>query len=247
MGNSYTDSFSQITDGINPFTRRWASNNKGTAVDPLVTGYCFVKFMDLPTRLPDHMLPSSKIRSVGEIGKALASSCTSVTLPGATQNKAEFTGLGGVKFFYPTNKDWDDTVSLRFTEWSGAPIHHIIHAWGKMIADYRTGVNNSTPPARKGNVTGSMYYWTTKADGVSIDFHCFIVGMFPMMDPTDQFGFDITTIDKLELDIDFSCDMVYQEEWTYNKCSELALAYKNGVGTQRFLDGGFARDDSSYA
>ena len=231
-GQSYTTSFANsILSGSNQFSRRWGANNSNDSVDPYITGYSFIYFRHFPDF--SALMPKNMKIQPGQAKKALHSSCTSVVVPGATLNKAEFNGLGGIKFFYPTNADWDNTVSLRFTEWSGAPIHNIIHAWVKMISDYRSGINVSPSPPTKANFTASMLYWTTKPDGVSVDFHSLITGMFPVKDPSDQFGHDFTTIDKLELDIDFSCDVIYQEDFTYEECSKQALAYKSASETFR--------------
>jgi len=222
--SSFTNSFSHLTAGDNQFSRRWGSNDGRTAVDPYLSGYHFIHFQHWPDF--KSLLTVNKQMSAGDMKRALHSLCTSVTIPGATLNKAEFNGLGGTRFFYPTTADWDNTVSMRFTEVSGAVVHNIIHAWVKQISDYRTGVNMSASPTSKNNFTASMYYWTTKPDGVSVDFHSLITGMFPTKDPTDQFGHDLTTVDKVELDIDFSCDVVWQEEWTYDACARWASNYK---------------------
>lgn len=226
MADAFTNSFTHIHAGNNQFTRRWGANEGSVAVDPYISGYHFIHFQHFPNFLT---LNSNFVNlSITQIKNALHSSCTSVTIPGATLNKAEFNGLGGIKFFYPTSADWDNTVSMRFTEWSGAVIHNIIHSWFKQINDYRTGINMSAIPTTKTNFTASMYYWTTKQDGESVDFHSLITGMFPTKDPTDSFGHDLNTVDKVELDIDFSCDVIWQENWTRTTCDTLARNYKYG-------------------
>lgn len=236
----YTNSFSHILGGSNQFTRRWGANSGDAGVDPLITGYHFIHFAYFPDFTS--LLPTNISMNIGQIKYALHSVCSAVTLPGATVNKAEFTGLGGVKFFYPTNVDWDNTVTLRFTEMSGAPIHNIIHAWVKQIGDYRSGINMSATKTAKANFTASMYYWTTRPDGESVEFASLITGMFPTKDPTDQFGFDVNTYDKLELDIDFSCDVVWQESWVYDQCQTLAQQRKTGA--LGFVQKTYATQDS---
>jgi len=226
---SYTDSFMHIANGANKFTRRWGSSKESTdAVDPYITGYHFINFKEFPT-LGSRML-STGPKQTGQLQRTLESVCTSVTIPGATLNNAEFTGLGGTKFTYPTNADWDNTVSLRFTEWSGAVVHNIIHAWIKMICDTRYGINTSSllEGTTKKDFVAAMWYWTTKPDGYNVDFHSLITGMYPTKDPTDQFGHDLATVDKLELDIDFKCDVIWQEEFTYVACKKKAQEYHDG-------------------
>lgn len=222
---TFTNSFNHLSNGGNMFSRRWGANSESFAVDPYITGYHFIKFAHFPNLTS--MLPSTSSMNLAQIKNALCSLCTSVTIPGATLNKAEFTGLGNIKFFYPTNADWDNTVSLRFTEMSGAPILRIFHAWTQLICDYKSGINYADY-VTKSNYTASMYYWTTRPDGITVEFHSLITGMFPMKDPTDQFGHDLTTIDKLEIDIDFSCDIIYQEDFTYAACSSYAQEYRSG-------------------
>lgn len=236
--NSFNSSIMEDSVLHNQFSRRWGSNNPATAVDPYITGYHFIKFRHFPS-LTNMLAEAGHSYAEGGEKRVLESSVTSVTIPGATVNKAEFQGLGGIRWFYPTNADWDNTITLRFTEWAGAQIHAIIHAWVKMISDYRAGVmrtNQETNTApTKADFTASMFYWTTRPDGLSVDYHSLATGMFPTKDPTDLFGHDLTAIDKLELDIDFSVDVLWHESFTRRLCQEFANVYfgkfDNGVIT----------------
>jgi len=228
------NSFGAITKGSGAFSRRWASTHGGNAVDPYITGYFFINFSYLPNLLSyvnQSNSGASPYSTLSDIKNAMHSSCTSVTLPGGTVNKTDFNGLGNIKFSSVTNVEYDNTATLRFTEWSGAPIYKIIHGWVKMIRDYRSGVS----PLQTGGVTkadwaASMYYWTTKPDGKSVDTAFALTGMFPLRDPIDMFGHDLTAIDKLELDIDFNVDVLWEESWVYNKCEELASQYAQNYG-----------------
>lgn len=216
-----------VLSGNNRFSRRWGSNNSDVAVDPYITGYHFIKFQHFPNL--DTVL-SEVATQYDSVTNVLESLVTSVTIPGATVNKAEFQGLGGIRWFYPTNVDWDNTITLKFWEMSGTPVHSIIHAWVKMIGDYRAGVTRAVPSVTgktptKSDISASMYYWTTKPDGFSVSYHSLATGMFPTKDPTDMFGHDLTAIDKLELDIDFSVDVLYHEGFTRKQCQALASTY----------------------
>ena len=217
-------SFSAIN--TNQFSRKWAGTSN--AVDPYVSGYFFTKWEKIPSTLASGLLninPKSAhgLSGTGEIQKLLAGSCLAVTLPGGTVNKAEYMGLGGVKFAVPTNVEFDNTVTVKFLEFSTLPIFNLIHGWVRMIRDYSSGVSE----ALKGSYTRSayscnMYYWTTKPDGDGIEYAACISGMYPLKDPTDLLGGDLSTYDKLEIDIDFNADYIWHEPWVYGKVVSLA-------------------------
>jgi len=208
------------------FTRRWAANS-GDAVDPYITGYFFTKWAHFPSLgdMYNTTYPSDDaFRGTADVKNALTSSCTSVTMPGGTVNKTDLYGLGGLKYGYPTNVEYDNTLTMRFTEWQGAPIYKIIASWVKVMRDYRTGVATYNT---KSNFAASMYYWTTAPDGVSVASAFLFTGLFPLRDPSDQFGHDLTANDKLETDIDFNVDVVWQEEYITNKCQGFANTAKS--------------------
>ena len=70
-----------------------------------------------------------------------------------------------------------------------------------------------------------MYYWTTETNGKYVEYHACLTGMFPTKDPTDLFGHDITSYDKLEVDINYSTDVLWHEAWTYDACQGYANTY----------------------
>lgn len=233
---SVVSAFAPLTDGKNRFTRRWGANN-GSAVDPYISGYFFIKFNNFPKNISTTINNSGLGHlglSDGKMQNLLESSCQSVTIPGATVNKTEFPGLGGIRFHAVTNVEWDNTVSMRFLEFAGAPVHAIFHGWAKMMRDYRSGVShtlsgsgNDVDAYSKKNYATSAYYWTTREDGVTIQFASCMTGLFPMRDPTEQFGHDLTTIDKLEIEMEFNCDVLYQEAWVREHVRNLAIEIKN--------------------
>ncbi|MCK5018917.1 MAG: hypothetical protein KAS32_17780 [Candidatus Peribacteraceae bacterium] len=216
------NSFSAVT--TNSFTRRWGGTENG--VDPYVSGYFFTHWAALPDGLAAATQVAGGndgISSKGEIQDILKSTTLSVTLPGGTVNKAEFTGLGGIKWAVPTNVDFDNTVTIRFLEFSSLPIFAIIHGWVRMMRDYRTGASLLEEDAyTKSNYSGTLYYWTTKPDGKTVEYFACLTGLFPMKDPSDQFGGDLTAYDKLEMDIDWNVDYVWHEDWVKDRCQSLA-------------------------
>lgn len=222
-----TNSFAALID--NKFTRRWAGST-GSTVDPYVSGYFFTHWAYLPPKLGDAIKVAGgpdAIESTADAAIVLQSSCLAVTIPGGTVNKAEFTGLGGVKWSVPTNVEFDNTVTFKFLEFSTLPILAIMHGWTRLIRDYRTGVSHIMGEGGEGVYTkaeysATCYYWTTKPDGKTVEYFACLSGLFPMKDPTDQYGGDITTYDKLELDLDFSVDYLWHEPWVKARCQALA-------------------------
>lgn len=216
MKNTY------VNAAANRFTRKWGTG-KG-AVDPYITGYHFVKWVALPPSLGDHIGQiNDGSKSVGNYADLLSSLCTQVTLPGGTVNRAEINGLGNIRSAVPSNVDWDNTVTMRFLELSGLPVYKIISAWVRLIRDYRVGASKlANDTYGKSKYAGAAYYWTTSPDGQTIEFACCLAGLFPLKDPIDSFGHDLTAYDKLELDIDFNVDYVYRDSWVYNKVANYA-------------------------
>jgi len=88
-------SFKNLTSNL--LTRKFGGTTVGVA-DPYVTGYHFIWFDRLPSTLTTYTSQGpSGLDSIGDIQKILAASCLSVTPPGGTLAKVEFTGLGGIK------------------------------------------------------------------------------------------------------------------------------------------------------
>ncbi len=169
----------------------------------------------------------SGLASNEDIQRVLAATCLSVTPPGGTLNKVEFTGLGGVKWAVPGNIDYGNTVSVKFLEMNRTPILDIMHGWVKMIRDYRTGVSNlDDGVAGKGyskpTYGGMMYYWTTAPDCKTIEYSACYDGMFPSKDPQDLYTSDVETVGKLDVEIEFNVDYVWHEDWVVNKCQSFA-------------------------
>jgi hypothetical protein len=165
MGMKY--SFAEL--GRNILTRKFGGTTQGVA-DPYVTGYHFIWFDKIPAGLAAYAGSGiSGIATTSDIQNVLAASCLSVTPPGGTLNKIEYTGLGGVKWAVPGNIDYGNTVSVKFLEFNKTPILDIMHGWVKMIRDYRTGVTDLEDNAdgsgySKSTYSGLMYYWTTAPD-----------------------------------------------------------------------------------
>jgi hypothetical protein len=108
-----------------------------------------------------------------------------------------------------------------------------MHAWVRMIRDYRSGVStlvgenspNGYNTYTKEGYASTMYYWITKPDGRLVEYAACLTGMFPKKDPTDLLSSDITTNDKLEIDIDFNVDYLWHEKWVMTNAIALSSVY----------------------
>lgn len=213
-------SFKNLTSNL--LTRKFGGTTVGVA-DPYVTGYHFIWFDRLPSALNTYTRQGpSGLDSIGDIQKILAASCLSVTPPGGTLAKVEFTGLGGIKWAVPGNIDYGNSVSVKFLEFSKTPILDIMHSWVKMIRDYRTGVTeleDTDEGIGYSNRTyaATLFYWTTAPDAMTVEYYAAYDGVFPTKDPQDLFSSDVETIGKLDIEIEFNCDYPWHEPWVKSK------------------------------
>jgi hypothetical protein len=214
------NSFAQVQE--NRLSRNFGGTVAGVA-DPYVTGYHFVYFPRLPGLLPQY----AGIDDNTKIGNILAGACLSVTPPGGTLNKIEFTGLGGIKWAVPGNVDYGNAVSVKFLEFNGTPIQNIMHGWVKMIRDYRSGTTaleegEQLSGYSKGTYAAIMYYWTTSPDVRAVEYYAAYDGVFPTKDPQDLFASDVETVGRLDMEIEFNVDYIWHEDWVKAKCQEYA-------------------------
>ena len=214
------NSFANVANNI--LSRNFGGTVAGVA-DPYVTGYHFIWFAKLPPALASY----ADLDNNSVISNLLAGACLSVTPPGGTLNKVEFTGLGGVKWSVPGNIDYGNSVSVKFLEFNGTPMLNIFHGWIKMIRDYRSGVSNledgeDLSGYTKSTYAGLMYYWTTAPDARTLEYYTVYDGVFPTKDPQDLFTSDVETIGRLDTEIEFNVDYVWHEPWVKEKCIEYA-------------------------
>ena len=215
--------------GTNILTRKFGGTTVGVA-DPYITGYHFIWFDIIPAGIVNYTKDfNSNIQSTDEIRNILAASCLSVTPPGGTLNKVDFTGLGGIKWSVPGNIDYGNSVSVKFLEFNRTPILDIFSGWFKLIRDYRTGVTDLVDTSMgsgytKATYAAVMYYWTTAPDGVTVEFFACYDGVFPIKDPADLYGSDVENVGKVEVEIEFNVDYQWREPWVYRKCQMYANA-----------------------
>jgi len=219
-------SFAELANNI--LTRKFGGTRAGVA-DPYTTGTHFIWFDKLPDQITEYTREEvCGISDVSEVQNVLAATCLSVTPPGGTLNRIEFTGLGGLKWNVPGSVDYGTTVSVKFLEMNKTPILGIMHSWVKLIKDYRLGISDRLIDGAQGSgftkktYGALMYYWTTAPDGKTVEYYACYDGMFPTKDPQDLYGSDVETIGKLDVEIEFSIDYNWHEPWVLNKCQTFA-------------------------
>jgi len=245
-----------VSTQLNRFDRNFGGTTKGVA-DPYISGYSFIYFKTLPPQLATIMENDKSdlgwrggSGTLEEARRLLSASMLAVTPPGGTLNKAEFTGLGGTKWSVPTNIDYGNTLTIRFLEYSRLPVLDIFHSWFRLIREYRygvTGLQGSFGPTAytKSAYTGTMLYWTTKPDGITVEYSACYAGCFPTRDPQDLYAGDIAANDKLELDMEFSIDWIWKEKWVREECQTMASLFAGEGFAFRGLPAALAADSSS--
>jgi len=225
--------------GENFLTRKFGGTTKGVA-DPYLTGYHFIWFDKIPDKITTVLSATggpSGLSSTQDVQYVLASSCLSVTPPGGTLNKVEFTGLGGVKWAVPGNIDYGNSVSIKFLEFNRTPLLDIFSAWFKLMRDYRFGVTEVLKDGDDGSgyskstYAGLLYYWTTAPDAETIEYAACYDGVFPTKDPQDLFGSDVETVGRLDMEIEFNVDYAWREKWVYDKCKTFVSRVTGSMDT----------------
>jgi len=213
----------------NLYDRNFGGTTKGTA-DPYLSGTFFVKFYNLPAGLADAVKAGegyANFKDNNEIAQYLQATCLSITVPGGTVSVVEFNGLGGTKWGVPGNIDYGNSITLKFAEMSALPCLAIHHGWCRLIREYRNGISRVQARGPADYKTKDMYacnilYWTTKPDGLSVEYAALYTGCFPLKDPQDLYGGDVTAVDKVEADIEYHVDRIWKEEWVKNKAQDEA-------------------------
>ena len=237
--------------------RNFGGTDSQQVAEPYISGYHFSYWRiacddDIISEVPgNEFMGGAEYISDGiTAAEILQSTCLSITPPGGTINKTEIIGLGGTKWSVPTNIDYGTTLSCKFLEMRSLPVFRIIHTWCKEIRDNKSGLSslygdNNSDRYSKDKYSAVVFYWTTMPDGKTVEFASCYSGVFPLKDPQDLFTSDLSSVDKLELDIEFNVDFIYQDSWVYTKCSELAEQWWNGKNSNRVSEDG-ALTDLSY-
>lgn len=209
-----------------------AKKNGGlySSAEPYLSGYHFIWFDMLPSNLPTYTKNgNASLDNNADIAVVLSAACMrfTPTASGLTLANVEFPGLGGLKWGVPGNLEPTNTIGIQFLEFSKTPVYDILHGWVKMIRDYRVGATdlesgNEGIGYNKKMYSSILYYWTTAPDAKTVEYYACYDGVFPLRDPGEMFIGDISTSDRLEIEIDFHVDYAWHEEWVKTKCQSLA-------------------------
>lgn len=233
--------FSNMISGIRD--RNFGGTNANIVAEPYVSGYAYTKWnisSSLQSALnatggtaPGQFFNSKNMANpVGKLGEnaqnILSATCTSVTPPDGRINTVEFNAIGGAKYQVPGSIEYGNQLQCRFTEFSGLPVFRVIHGWAQYIRNNKTGTTylgsdkSGGADYAKNNYSAVVLYWTTKPDGRTVEFAAAFSGVFPTQDPIEMFTGDITTVEKVELEISFNVDFVYTDKWVYDAAQAAA-------------------------
>lgn len=189
-------------------------------IDPYISGYHFM-FMQMPAPLKAYI--TQNISSVSGFENkdqdskfdpeaVLNTHNLALTPPGVTINKNTMNSTGGFKWSTPTNMDVGDTVTVRYNEYSGVPIYRIHKLWLNFIRNTNLGITETggeTSNLYQRDYKATLLYATVRPDMKTMEFYAKFTGVFPSKSPTDVFASDVTTSDKLEIDMEYSIDFMY--------------------------------------
>jgi hypothetical protein len=213
--------------------------------EPYISGYGFIKWYLPPDNslspyylalsIPDssHQTGSALNREKAE--KYLSSACVGITAPNQSITGVTYDASAGIKFESMTKISNGNTLNIKYVEMSGIPIFKIHKAWIEYMRDAKSGfrVNavNGGLPQNKNDYCGNVLYWTTKPDGITVEFAALYSGIYPTVDPQDSFGFDINSIDKAELDFSYHVDYIFTEPWVTKTAQKYAKMQEYGQNT----------------
>ncbi len=192
----------------NLYSRAFGGTTEPGVADPYITGYGFVWFNQIPAMLATGGYNTSMSQT--QIQATLGALAYTIDIPAISLNKQTIEGTGGVQFNMPTRLNIGNTMTITFLELSGTPITNIINGWGQMLRDIRTGLSNLIgTDYRKANYSSTVYYWTTKPDGYTIEQAWALTGVWPETRITNQLNTDVTNNSDVRLDVTFSIDNIY--------------------------------------
>jgi hypothetical protein len=111
---------------------------------------------------------------------------------------------------------------------TGLPVFKIHKCWIDMIRDAHQGVPGQYEPSTGGSgrsrndFAGTLLYWTTKPDGVTIEYYAAYSGVIPEKDHQESFTSDISSVDKLEMDVTYRIDHIWTDPWVYEEVKKVS-------------------------
>jgi hypothetical protein len=223
-------------EGNPDYYRGWF-NTVQQHVDPLITGYAFVKWYDLPTWVTDFNsqftnLTEKNLRAFDLPGDIEINKISSQA--GFSTEETEFAGsIGKPTGFQMTHK-----------EFSGSPIRHAYSHWVSGIRDPKTGV--ATYPLFSGleyaavNHTGSLLYVMTRPDATNFDnaaiieFAAYFTNVMPTKIPLGHLNFSAGSNDAQEIQMSFTGMMHFGQSVTAFAAAEMQTTIKGVHGNYQY-------------
>ena len=234
----------------NLFSRSFGGTQEPRVSDPYISGYGYLYFDNIPSSLTSM---TESFSNITDISKALTALSYVITPPTIALEKLNIQGVGGTQWNAPTRLNINGDYTIEFIELSQTPITKILDGWVTMIRDYRTGVsalngnnsnagssNNLAAAYSKSSYAGTMYYWTTKPDGITIETAWYYTGVFPLTFVSSEFVTDVATNGELKITATMSFDNIYKYSQqqiagntslatTLYSYSQTIMAYRNKI------------------
>ena len=168
---------------------------------PFISGYNYI-FIELPDCFDNSDKTNAQL--------LLSTTAQSFTPPSKSISKFEIFGFGGVKKYIPLSQELSSTFNIKFIELSNTPISKIINKWTSSIYNSMYGFQDSK------QYKGSCFVLITKPTRSSdpieylmkddVEELYIFEGVFPERAVSENFTTDITSNDKVEMDIPFNYD-----------------------------------------
>jgi hypothetical protein len=205
---------------------------ENTAHDPYVSGYAFIKWLKVPTWIPN----PEQFKAYSEKNFKAFSGLSNISM-GTAGVKAGFTET---EVAYATSISKQGEFSLKYQQHSGGPLKTIYDAWVSGIRDPKTGIATypltSGLPYHSSNHTGVLLYVVTRPDannfgGKNIEFAALYTKVMPTIIHLDHYNFESGSHDVTESDQEFKAYMHIGA-----KVEDFAANYMQSTGTYTFYN-----------
>lgn len=191
------------------------STQRAQMIDPLITGYGFIKWIHLPKWLPtQYGSEDAQVKHMLQKNFKSLSGLDNLTLNTA----ATTAGLSTNETHWATSIQKAQGFSINQQEYTGAPMSELYKLWITGIRDPRTNVAMYPHWSDDGQYgsryhTGEMIYiqmrpdaYNTHAAGANIEYACYFTNIMPTVIPRDFRNFTQGTNDLVEFEQQFTGD-----------------------------------------
>lgn len=191
------------------------TTQRAQMIDPLITGYGFIKWVHLPEWVSKQYGSSD-----AELKHMLQKNFKSLSgLDNLTLNTAgTTTGLSPNETMWATNVQKAQGFSINHQEYTGSPLSEMYKLWLTGIRDPRTNVAMYPHWSKEGEY-GAKYHtaeaiyvqmrpdaYNAKANGKNIEYACYFTNVMPTILPRDFRNHTTGTNDLVEFEQQFTAD-----------------------------------------